>query len=370
MEDSQKKKKIIFILPTLAAGGAERVIITLMNRINKERFDPFFVVLDEGGPLRHWIDDDIPFYSLNHKRVRNSYFPLLNLLKKLKPDVVMTTMAHVNFLALMLKPFFPNTKFIVREANVLNSSLKSYPFWKAELIKIGYKILYPRAHVVVSPAQCIVEEFNSLLNINTENHVVIYNPVDIEKIYRRIKFDGVNKKEKHNIIHFSCAGRLHYQKGFDRLIESLPEKLVKDYDWHLTIMGEGKERDRLLNIVRKRGLSHKITFTGLVKYPWATIAQSDCFLLPSRWEGMPNVVLEALACGTPVIGTSEAGGIAEIGRAANKNGEDVIKIASSMHDFISLMRQVRPFNKNEEKQSLLPRQFCLQEVTSSLESIL
>src|SRR5690606_2827716 len=131
--------------------------------------------------------------------------------------------------------------------------------------------------------------------------------------------------------------RLHPQKGFDRLIEALP-RLNMPCDWHVTILGEGGEREKLESLIRLHGFENRVSLHGYTAAPWPHIAASDMFLLPSRFEGLPNVALEALACGTPVIATAESGGIAEIAETANGH----VTIVSTMDDFIAEMEKVKP----------------------------
>src|SRR3546814_18465284 len=94
-------------------------------------------------------------------------------------------------------------------------------------------------------------------------------------------------------------------------------------DGHLTILGDGAERDALLRQAEALHLASTVTFTGFVEAPWPYYAGADAFLMPSRWEGMPNAALEALACGTPVLATPEAGGLIELARRLPKDRKSV-----------------------------------------------
>ena len=110
-------KKVVFVLPSFAAGGAERVLITLMNNIDRKRFSPELICLRRNGPLKQFIKDDVIVHDIgSYRKVIFGLLPLLLKLREIKPDIAMTTMAHTNFALLLMKPFIPRTRIVVREA--------------------------------------------------------------------------------------------------------------------------------------------------------------------------------------------------------------------------------------------------------------
>lgn len=340
------RKKVVFLLPALTAGGAERVLITLMNELDRTRFEPAFITVSEQGTLGPLIADGVPFHALSKSgRVGRSLPRLYKKLRQLKPDIVISTMAHMNFGVLLLKPFFTRTKFIVREA-ITPSFILQDRGMAEPIIRFLYRFLYPKAATVISPAQAIIDEFSTLLHMKTDNFSVLPNPVDVEAIRNA----GELPPRQSPAPHFICAGRLHTQKGFDRLIAALPREM----DFNLTILGEGPERENLQRLINERGFQDKIFLTGLFANPWPHYAAADAFLLPSRWEGLPNVALEALACGTPVIATAEAGGIAEIAAAAPQGA---VTVVHNMTEFIAAMRNTSSASTEVPRPSLLPVQY-------------
>jgi glycosyltransferase involved in cell wall biosynthesis len=353
------KQRIVFVLPALTAGGAERVMITLMNGLDAEKFDRYFVTVSESGPLRPLIDPAIPFFALSHNGgVLRSLPKLHSTLRKLKPHIVVSTMTHMNFGVLLLKPFFPHVQFVIREAVTPSYFLAKS---RAERVaaRAGWRILYPSAALVISPAQRILNEFRDM-GIGFKNHAVLPNPVDTEFIRR-----GGSEKRGGGV-RFACAGRLDPQKGFDRLIEALP-KLPPDADWHVTIIGEGPQRPELEALIAKSGLGDRVKLAGFVSNPWPKIAAADAFLMPSRHEGLPNVVLEALDCGTPVVATAESGGIAEI---ASKAPAGSVTIVATMDEFIAAMSKITPRKDEGLRPSLLPREYEKTSVVSRFTELL
>lgn len=347
MSDNQLPLKTLFVLPSLSAGGAERVLITFMNGADRDIYAPVFLSVSQESALKDLIDPSIPCYAIGRVSVFRSLWPLYKTIKDIKPDIVISTMAHMNFALLLLKPFFPQIKFIVREAITPSYFYGKYKM-RGGLIRGLYRFLYPKADMVLSPTQKVFDEFAEL-SMAGEHYAVIRNPVDVAKM-RNAPLDGDGFGSRSDTVRFLCCGRLEYQKGFDRLIKKMAD-FTMPYDWHLDIVGGGPEHKNLQNLIAQNGLQDKITLQGFQKEPYKFFARADCFLLPSRFEGLPNVVLESLACGTPVIATKESGGIDEIAKDAAAAD---LKIAEHMDGFMAAMRDVKPQGKTGFAASLLP----------------
>ena len=234
------------------------------------------------------------------------------------------------------------------------------------VIKSTYKKLYKHADLVISPARCIIDEFENYIGMNTDNHMLLHNPVVTSRI--RSARDTLPKisNKRRRTIHFVCAGRLHAQKGFDRLIKALPS-FESAYDWSLTILGEGNERKKLESLIRDYGFRDHVTSLWIGGKTMAYDRCSRCILASSRWEGLPNVVLESLALGTPVIGMREAGGIQEI---ATYTAPNALEVVDSMEDFIKAMEHVQPEPTESYRKSLLPSEFELQSVVERFTNII
>lgn len=359
--DHDRRQKIFFVLPSFAAGGAERVLITLMNGLNRERYAPTLISLKRDGALRPLVAPDIPVIAPYNFRKVSWSVPFLGWLwRAKKPDIVISTMAHMNFAVLLSCIFMPRrTKVLVREAITPSymDGMTNHP----TLVRWLYRLLYPRADTIICPADIIIDQFKSLVRLHTDRFALLYNPVDVEKITRQISADA-NKDT--SIIHFVCAGRLHPQKGFDRLIESLATAQLP-FGWRLDIWGEGDKYAALSALIDRHGLNGRVFLNGYTSNPWAEMAKADAFLLPSRYEGLPNVALESLTVGTPVIAMNSAGGIHEIAALATPGA---ITLCGSMDEFTSALARVKP--KNQERKNLLPVIFHPGSVMRRFEEIL
>lgn len=359
------KTKVLFILPTLGAGGAERILVTLMNNVDRERFQPEFLALNDDGPIKEWISDDIPFHTFENRTIKSSVFKLISFVRKHKPDVIFTTMVHSNALALLMKVLFPKTRVIVREAALPSVLISRYGF-KGRLCILVYKLLYGRADLVVSNCSQMVDDFKNKIKISTRNHQVLFNPVDTSRVFANIPahLDMIDDRE--NTLCFVAVGRLSYEKGYDRLFKALIN-FKPQSNWRLDIIGEGAYRETLERLISEYKLQDHVFLRGYESNPWKIAASADCLLLPSRWEGMPNVVLEGFSCGIPAIATRESGGIMDI----KKHTPDAhLKIVDTMDQFIDAMMNAKISPKVKRAESILPNAFLLQNIMSEFENIL
>lgn len=342
-------------MPTLTGGGAERILIKYMNALDEKKFKVLYCSLLGHGPLESLIHQNIEVTSLRARRVSTSLPRLYMYLRQHKPDVVISTVTHANFACLALALFFPSTKFIAREAIVPSFFFNKYKIFKLPLI-LTFKILYGlAANIVISPSKEIIEEFKNDLNMSCKNFRLLYNPVDTEKISGLIESADINlmAEQTGKLIRFVCSGRLEPQKGFDRMLRALGAAKLP-YPWTLTILGEGRKRQDLESLVSQYNLEDKVSFIGWHLNPYQYYTTADYFLITSYYEGMPNVALESLACGTPIIAIEHPGGIFDI---ASKAGSERVTLAKDENEFSNLLQHLQIPIKRSKKENLLPVDF-------------
>jgi glycosyltransferase involved in cell wall biosynthesis len=188
---------------------------------------------------------------------------------------------------------------------------------------------------------------------------ILSNPVDVEFI--RSSMLPIRQFDNGGIC-YVASGRLTFQKGFDRLLKWF--SILDDKRSTLTILGDGDLKNELMRETELLNLQKRVRFVGFCDNPWQWYAGADVFLLPSRWEGMPNSVLEALVCGTSVIATEESGGIKEI---VEKSKNNSIIVTISPQQFIHYMKKVKIKNKPFRSNSLLPERYKKENVISIVE---
>lgn len=293
-------KKIYFLLPGLTFGGAERVIFTLCNNLDRSKFEPTLVLFSKEGMPVDFLKSDVKVIDLKISRIRYAIFAVLKLIRRDKPDMVFGGWGEVSAFLSPLVPFFKKTKFIARETNVVSAHVTR------KEIKFFYRF-YNNFHKIIAQSDDMRDDLVENWKINPDKIVKINNPIDVEEIKSQIKTSkALYSKEFKNVI---AIGNLTYRKGFDLLLtvfEKLKEEPIKLY-----IVGEGVDREKLVAQKEELGLEN-VTFLGSMKNPFPYLNQANLFVLSSRYEGFPNVLLEAGACGTYALVNDCLGGIEEI----------------------------------------------------------
>lgn len=304
------RKKILFIVPSMRGGGAERVMLTLLKHLPREHFDLSLALVENEGPYLKDIPSDISVYALNMKRVRYAIAKIIKLVNEQCPDVVFSTLGYLNLSLLMVRFLLPKkTRIIVRESNTVSSQLQfgdNKWLWKAL-----YKSQYRKADMIICQSKFMARDLQDNFGVPSKKLTVIYNPVDMPKIIKYTSADSPFLKinSECNVI---AVGRLEKQKAFHRIILKFPDLIKQKPEANLWLIGEGPLQGELENLCRQLKIEKKVHFTGFQDNPYAYMANADLFVLSSIYEGLPNVLLEAIACGCPVISLEHPGGTREI----------------------------------------------------------
>ena len=345
--------KILCVLPSLGLGGAERVTITLMNQLILNGKDVRLFSMTAQNDLASWFINKNSIITAKPAHFFGGVFYLVYTIWKIKPDIVFSTIGPMNLCIMALRPLLPRScKVVIREAIDPEFYLKGHFSW---LWKIAFAQLYTKADLIISPSMKIIAQFKSSFGMRGNNYLHLSNPVDTTKIRKRANAEF--KPKDSASLNYVSVGRLTHQKGFDRLINNL--KIKPNIEWSLTILGEGEQRPELESLIVKNGLQSRVKLLGKVENPWAYIATADFLILPSRWEGLPNVVLESLALGAPVLAMNEAGAINEISELAGGN----IMVVKDIHEMVEKMEQKKPDSIDALRTNILPQEFELENVS-------
>lgn len=295
------KHKIVFIMHEMSMGGAQRVVATLVNNMNKEKYDIHLILFNKSGLLLNSLNNDINIHDLQSKRVFSGSIKLLKLLFYLKPDIVFSSIGHVNLLLGMSLPLLrrklANTSFIIREVN--NPTIRAKYIKQSQKQDFFYRLVINKFDYVIAQSNFMKNDLINYYGVNKKLVYVVENPVDVKKIQHLITkvndFTFPFSNEKINLV---AVGALRSQKGFDKLIKAVH---LLDSQYHLYIIGDGKEREQLENLTHTLQLNDKVTFLGFHTNPYVYMNHADLVILSSNYEGFPNVILEANVCGKYVI---------------------------------------------------------------------
>jgi glycosyltransferase involved in cell wall biosynthesis len=326
---------LMLVIPHLDAGGAEKLMLTLCDHLGTSTFRLMLVVLNKTGAFARYQNPDVEIIDLGCTRVLASFPKLVRLLREKQPDVVFSALSHLNIVMALVRFFsVRKIKFIAREASL--PSLQNRNEKTGVLLDFGIRLLYNRFDAIVCQSKQMGDDLIVHYGVRPGKIVIIHNPVDLERIDRMAKepapaaYHGSGKR-------LIAVGRLSREKGYDRLLRIL--SLISGGEWECLIAGDGPERQNLEALKAELGLGERLRFLGTLENPFPCIAAADIFLLTSHYEGFPNAVLEALACGVPVFALRCPGGIAEI-ILDGQNGF-LLEDEQAMIDFLTRPRVVQ-----------------------------
>jgi GalNAc-alpha-(1->4)-GalNAc-alpha-(1->3)-diNAcBac-PP-undecaprenol alpha-1,4-N-acetyl-D-galactosaminyltransferase len=300
--------RLMFVIYSLGAGGAERVASTLVNSwaatgdevtivtIASAATDFYPIdagvkrlALDLANDSRNWVDTlGWTFKRLNGLRA---------VFRSCQPDVIVSFLDKTNILVL-LASLRLNIPLIVSERN----DPRQYAL--GPLTSFLRRITYPFAHALVVQTEEVARWARRI--VRNDNVYVIPNPI---RPVLSAKGRAATDKKSRTII---AIGRMQPQKGFDLLLRAFARCYEKHPNWNLRIIGDGPERERLSVLARELGIGQRLILDGLVRSPLDALQAADLFVLSSRFEGFPNVLLEAMTCGLAVISFNCPSGPSEI----------------------------------------------------------
>ena len=308
--------RVLVTLSDLYGGGAQRVVLTLLAGLPRGEFELHLALAKKVGPLLGDVPDHVQVHDLGASRVSMAALPLIARVRRLRPQVVFSTLFHMNQLLLLMRPLLPRgTRLVIREGITASHAFERNP--RGRVAALLLRVLYPTADRIVCQCRYMADDLADRFSVPRERMTTIYNPIDLEQVRARAKMGVSPFAASGPGPHVVGIGRLDPQKGFDRLIRSLPELREREPGAELWILGEdmwahGRNRRELVELARALGVAEQVHFTGYVDNPYPYLAHADLFVLSSRYEGLPNVLLEALALGCPVLALDGPGGTREI----------------------------------------------------------
>lgn len=302
----ENRKKVMFLVPSMRGGGSERVISNILKNLNSTQFELELVLIAKEGKYLEVIPEHVDIIDLKAKKVRNAIFKIIKHISKSKPDVLISTLSHLNLVIGCLIPLLPKRiKFIARESNTVSVSLKEEKYFS--IYKFLYKNVLNNFNLIVCQSDYMSKDLIDNFSINKNKIRIIKNPVDHDDIDSKLK-------ENQNLIdgtfyNLIGVGRLNHVKGFDKLLITFK---MLPANFHLTLFGEGEEKENLQELAKKLKIQERVMFVNFQSNIYKYMKDSDLLVSTSKYEGLPNVILESGACGTPAIAFNCPGGTREI----------------------------------------------------------
>lgn len=307
------KKKLALFVPTLKGGGAERNMIKLANGFAERGYSVDMLLVEYEGPYKKDLSNEVRVVELGGARTITCLPSLIKYLAKENPAAILSTTLFANVITLVAKYLsFTSARIVIRESNNLGNLLDNSSGWRFYLMPGLVRLLYPRADKLVAVSDGVGENLVNYLRILPAKVEVIHHPVVDDELYEMSKqavehpfFDQDNTRV------ILGVGRLTRQKDFVTLIHAFNE-VRKKAACKLIILGEGELRPELERLIRQLSLQDEVDLPGFVDNPFKFMRSADLFVLSSRWEGLPGVLIQALACNCRVVSTDCPSGPAEI----------------------------------------------------------
>lgn len=305
--------RIALYIPSMTGGGAQRVMVTLANGLANKGINVDLVLNQADGPYMSDISSRINIVNLNTSRVLTSIIPLSRYLKKAKPEAILSAMYYVN-IATVIAHFISgtDTKLVLSEHSNIVELNKNLGQLKGFIFTSLMRWAYKKPYAIVAVSNGVANALASKINIDCNKITTIYNPIFSEELIKQsqepVSHPWVKDDSPPLIL---GIGRLSTPKDFETLIRAF-QKVRAKKNCHLVILGEGELRDNLEDLVKSLGLDNYVQLVGFVKNPYAWMSKANLFVLSSIREGFGNVLVEAMACGTPVVSTDCPSGPSEI----------------------------------------------------------
>ncbi len=354
---------VLFILPSLDRGGAERVTVNLANAAHRAGDRPRILLTDRVGPLAEQLDASIPVTRLGHRRVRSALLGIVRQVRQQPPDVVVSTHTHVNLALCAARSLLPaRTGLVLREPIHAPRVLMGR---STRGRRVAQRVLYGRADLVLATSVPMLDDLRRLTGARVE---LLHNPVDVDGLRddaaRAAAVPGGAAPSGRHLISVS---RLTVQKALPELLRAFASG-GRPSD-RLTLVGEGPLREELGALARALGVEDRVELAGSLDRPWEEVALADALVLASRDEGMPNAVLEALAVGTPVIASEELEVLRDLQRTAPEGALRLVPPELLADALRSLVARPEP-RATRPTATLLPGEYTAEAVGERFRALL
>ncbi len=300
-------------IPTLEIGGAERVTVTLANGIAGRGYQVTLLTVRDDGQFRANVDKGVNIVALGGSGVFAALPALVRWLKHNRPDAMLSMMSHTNLISIAARALSKtHTRLVISERVSLSHAI---PDIKGKLVRFLTRLFYNKADHITVVTKAMIAEFVKHAGVPESKISAIYNPVIDSQFLCQ---SNETSADLHPWFYDAdrtvilAVGRLDIQKGFETLIRAFAMVAEHDKNAHLVVLGDGAQRARLETLRHALGLDERVALPGFAVNPFPSMKKADLFVLSSLSEGLPGVLVQAMACGVRVVSTDCPTGPREI----------------------------------------------------------
>jgi len=295
-------KHVLFFRPHLSIGGSDRVTSTLLRHLDRSRFRVSLALVRAEGPFLDEVPGDVDVHVLDAPRLALSVPRLVRVLRKVQPDVLFCTCSASNIIATVAHRLARcRARLILSERSTLyRGRSRLHP--KQALEVALKKVVYPRADLVTAVSQGVADQVAGAVRLAPGRLVVVYNPMVEDDLAERATEAVTHPWFADDVPIVVACGRMVPQKDYPTLLAAFAE-IRRRRPARLWVLGEGPLRAELEARARALGLGDDVCFAGFDKNPFKYMARAQLLLQASSTEGLPGSLIQAMACGTPVVST-------------------------------------------------------------------
>jgi glycosyltransferase involved in cell wall biosynthesis len=299
------------VLPSLGGGGAERVAVTILNGLEASAWDRSMYLFERKGPFLEELSPLVRVSSGNAKSRGRRVSSLRQYFARTRPDVIVTFLSYVSVLvaARLAKS---GARIVFNLGTPVSAFLQDPDYvwaspWRRFLFAMTARLVYPRADLIVATSAGVRDDLCDRYGINADRVRIVHNPIDLTQIAAASR-EPLDEPDRSAWVApvVVAAGRLAHAKNVPLLIDAFA-LLRRSVDARLFVLGQGEEESAVRERVTQHGLADSVRLCGFKQNPWRYIAKADVFALTSRYEGFGNVLIEAMACGVPVVAAASPG---------------------------------------------------------------
>lgn len=307
--------RVLFAIGSLEGGGSERQVINILRHLDRSQFEPHLYLVRRAGEFLNEVPDDVSITAFDDvsnpsgmylpgriRRAQIAHFA--SALADLQIDVVYDRTPHMTLIAAPAcqQSGVPNLSTIVSNpAHDLSDNIGRFRWLKFRVLKRAYR----NAHRVVANSEPLAKACRKFYGLNQDQVAVLSNGFDFDQINQLASQQVELQSRTKGTFHVVAAGRLEACKGFDILFDAVNDLVNRRNHLNIvvSIAGRGVQEEQLKHLAAQHCLEQVVRFEGFLENPYPLIRSADLFCLTSRYEGMPNVLVEAMSLGVPVLST-------------------------------------------------------------------
>lgn len=340
-------KKILFLIPTLDHGGAEKVLVNLVNNLDPNKYDITVQTIMDIGVNKKFLKEHIKYKSIFKKR----YKGITTILKFFSPNFLYSKFISSEFYDIEIA-YLEGACARIISGNRIDRNPIKIAWIHTEItndkeLRIGFRnanearLCYKNFNKVVSVSEVVKNKFIETTGINIENSIVLYNINETDKIIKLSEEDVENITFNKNVFNICSVGKIINSKNFMTLAKIHKRLLDSNIQNHVYILGVGPEQYEIERYLKQVGLTNSFTFLGYQENPYKYVSKCDLYVCCSKKEGFSTAVTESLIVGTPVV-TTPCSGMKEM---LGENNEYGIIVNDSEYE---LYEAIESILKNEE----------------------